>query len=91
MRRADRRHDHMIAAWSVDRLGRKLRQPPAPSLPSGIQADVLKDIAVAIAGPLRDWLAAHGVSHVAMESTGVYCAIHLLERQGYRVTLESAA
>ena len=30
---------------------------------------------------LRDWLAAHGVTHVAMESTGVYwkCVYYVLE------------
>ncbi len=30
---------------------------------------------------LRDWLAAHGVTHVAMESTGVYgrCVYYMLE------------
>jgi hypothetical protein len=29
---------------------------------------------------LRDWLEAHGVTHVAMESTGVWAAYHLLAR-----------
>jgi hypothetical protein len=46
---------------------------------------------------LGDWLAAHDVTHVAMESTGVYwkpvyaVLEGALERQGYRVVLERAA
>jgi len=38
---------------------------------------------------LRDWLAAHGVTHVAMEATGVYWqpVWHILE-EDFELTLE---
>jgi transposase len=41
---------------------------------------------------LRDWLQAHGVTHVAMESTGVYwkCIYYLLE-DAFTVLLVNAA
>ncbi len=49
----------------------------------GVRVQHLAEFKTTVRGllALRDWLAAHGVTHVAMEATGVYwkCVYYMLE------------
>jgi transposase len=62
--------------------------------PNGVRAQHVQTFGRRLANswPLRDWLEAHGVTHVAMESTGVYWkpVFYVLE-EAFRCLLANAA